>query len=96
MASGNLPPADSQYCRGYSLVFSETGGSFFGNLRNFCFMGVLGRAVPESNNKLPEIVRIRSIGLCLTLTNLTAGICNLRDALCLPGAGDCDRCRLRA
>ncbi|KAK4687861.1 ammonium transporter, Amt family, partial [Tremellales sp. Uapishka_1] len=41
---------------GYSLVFSETGGSFFGNLRNFCFMGVLERPVPETNGKLPEIV----------------------------------------
>ncbi|GHJ87915.1 hypothetical protein NliqN6_4317 [Naganishia liquefaciens] len=41
---------------GYSLVFSETGGSFWGNLRNFCFMGVLGRPIPEANNKLPEIV----------------------------------------
>jgi hypothetical protein len=29
-----------------------------GNLDNFCFMGVLGRAVPESNNKLPEIVSV--------------------------------------
>jgi Amt family ammonium transporter len=42
--------------RGYSLVFSETGGSFWGNLKNFCFMGVLGRPIPEANNKLPEIV----------------------------------------
>lgn len=41
---------------GYSLVFSETGGSFFGNLRNFCFMKVMGRAIPEANNKLPELV----------------------------------------
>lgn len=41
---------------GYSLVYSETGGVFLGNLDNFCFMGVLGRAVPETNNKLPEIV----------------------------------------
>lgn len=41
---------------GYSLVFSETGGSFWGNLKNFCFMGVLGRPIPEANNKLPEIV----------------------------------------
>lgn len=41
---------------GYSLVFSETGGSFLGNLHNFCFMNVLGRPVPEANNKIPEIV----------------------------------------
>lgn len=39
------------------MVYSETGGVFLGNLDNFCFMGVLGRAVPEANGKLPEIVR---------------------------------------
>ena len=45
---------------------------FLGNLDNFCFMGVLGRAVPETNNKLPEIVsRIVAhlIGLNLNLSH---------------------------
>ncbi|WVO16253.1 hypothetical protein L204_103926 [Cryptococcus depauperatus] len=41
---------------GYSLVFSETGGSFLGNGRNVGFRKVLERPVPESNGKLPEIV----------------------------------------
>jgi Amt family ammonium transporter len=41
---------------GYSLVFSETGGSFFGDGRNVGFRGVLERPVPETNGKLPEIV----------------------------------------
>lgn len=41
---------------GYSLVFSESGGSFFGDGRNVGFRGVLERPVPESNGKLPEIV----------------------------------------
>lgn len=40
----------------YSLSFSDVDMPFFGNLRNFCFMGVLGRAVPETNLKQPEIV----------------------------------------
>ncbi|WWC70243.1 uncharacterized protein I206_104193 [Kwoniella pini CBS 10737] len=41
---------------GYSLVFSESGGSFFGDGRNVGFRNVLERPVPESNGKLPEIV----------------------------------------
>ncbi|WVQ67730.1 uncharacterized protein L199_005934 [Kwoniella botswanensis] len=41
---------------GYSLVFSESGGSFFGDGRNVGFRQVLERPVPETNGKLPEIV----------------------------------------
>lgn len=41
---------------GYSLTFSDVDRPFFGDLRNFCFMGVLGRPVPETNDKIPEIV----------------------------------------
>ncbi|KAL1405446.1 hypothetical protein Q8F55_009078 [Vanrija albida] len=41
---------------GYSLVFSETGGKFFGDGRNVGFRRVLERPVPESNGRLPEIV----------------------------------------
>ncbi|KDN53302.1 ammonium transporter [Tilletiaria anomala UBC 951] len=41
---------------GYSLTFSQTGGVFMGDLRNFGFMGVLEAPVPGANNKLPEIV----------------------------------------
>lgn len=41
---------------GYSLVFSETGGKFFGDGKNVGFRGVLERPIPESNGKLPEIV----------------------------------------
>lgn len=41
---------------GYSLVFSETGGTFLGDGLNVGFRGVLERPVPESNGKLPEIV----------------------------------------
>lgn len=41
---------------GYSLVFSKSGGSFFGDGHNVGFRHVLERPVPESNNKLPEIV----------------------------------------
>ena len=41
---------------GYSLVFSSTGGVFYGDGQNVGFRGVLERAVPETNNKLPEIV----------------------------------------
>ncbi|WWD17344.1 hypothetical protein CI109_101785 [Kwoniella shandongensis] len=41
---------------GYSLVFSESGGSFLGDGRNVGFRRVLERAVPETNGKLPEIV----------------------------------------
>ncbi|KAK8864358.1 hypothetical protein IAR55_001605 [Kwoniella newhampshirensis] len=41
---------------GYSLVFSESGGSFFGDGRNVGFRRVLERPVPETNGKLPEIV----------------------------------------
>ncbi|BEI87795.1 uncharacterized protein CcaverHIS019_0105130 [Cutaneotrichosporon cavernicola] len=41
---------------GYSLVFSETGGSFFGDGRNVGFRNVLERPIPEANGKLPEIV----------------------------------------
>ncbi|KGB74494.2 amt family ammonium transporter [Cryptococcus deuterogattii R265] len=41
---------------GYSLVFSETGGSFWGDGRNVGFRQVLERPIPESNGKLPEIV----------------------------------------
>ncbi|WVQ99365.1 hypothetical protein IAU59_006498 [Kwoniella sp. CBS 9459] len=41
---------------GYSLVFSETGGTFFGDGKNVGFRQVLERPVPETNGKLPEIV----------------------------------------
>lgn len=41
---------------GYSLTFSKTGGTFWGNLRNFGFMGVLELPIPEANNKIPELV----------------------------------------
>ncbi|WVQ82370.1 hypothetical protein IAT38_004498 [Cryptococcus sp. DSM 104549] len=41
---------------GYSFVFSETGGSFWGDGRNVGFRRVLERPVPETNGKLPEIV----------------------------------------
>lgn len=41
---------------GFSLTFSRTGGSFWGNLRNFAFMKVLELPVPEANNKIPELV----------------------------------------
>lgn len=41
---------------GYSLVFSETGGSFWGDGRNIGFRQVLERPIPEANGKLPEIV----------------------------------------
>ncbi|ODN79858.1 hypothetical protein L202_03752 [Cryptococcus amylolentus CBS 6039] len=41
---------------GYSLVFSESGGSFWGDGRNVGFRNVLERPVPETNGKLPEIV----------------------------------------
>ncbi|KAL7421809.1 hypothetical protein Q5752_003580 [Cryptotrichosporon argae] len=41
---------------GYSLVFSATGGSFFGDGRNVGFRQVLERAIPEANNRLPELV----------------------------------------
>ncbi|WVR06998.1 hypothetical protein IAU60_004037 [Kwoniella sp. DSM 27419] len=41
---------------GYSLVFSESGGTFFGDGRNVGFRNVLERPVPETNGKLPEIV----------------------------------------
>lgn len=41
---------------GFSLTFSRTGGSFWGNLRNFCFMKTLELPVGEANNKIPEIV----------------------------------------
>ncbi|PWN51831.1 putative low affinity ammonium transporter [Violaceomyces palustris] len=41
---------------GYSLAFSQTSGAFFGNLRNFGFMHVLQDPVPQTYNKVPEIV----------------------------------------
>jgi len=42
---------------GYSLAFSDTGShSFIGDLKHFCFMGVLEQPVPGANNKVPRIV----------------------------------------
>lgn len=41
---------------GYSLAFSNTGGSFFGDGRNVGFRQVLDLPKAETNNKLPELV----------------------------------------
>jgi ammonia channel protein AmtB len=41
---------------GYSLVFSESGGTFLGDGAHVGFRGVLDQPVPETNGRLPAIV----------------------------------------
>jgi len=41
---------------GYSLTFSESGGTFLGDLKHFGFIGVLQEPIGNANNKIPAIV----------------------------------------
>lgn len=51
---------------GYSLVFSESGGTFLGDGAHVGFRGVLDQPVPETNGRLPAIVfaTYQMVGFC--------------------------------
>jgi Amt family ammonium transporter len=74
---------------GYSLAFSDSAGSFYGDLSHFGMMGVLEQPVPGANNKVPRCVCSSACWPTHTVCSIVYSMYQLTFAALVPAMWAC-------